>query len=339
MKKTFSTALICSGLLVLLLVGTQIVEVTQALTPYSTYYPGDPYTTIYTYKEIPPPANANARLPTVSILSPTNNTAIASNNVTIVFNVESTSYFIYLGPAYYKASWQSDNVTIDTESLSQSAANVHQLSVNVTNVPEGPCGITVYADAIVEYLVNSEEVVHPNTPTSIILIHNLIITSTVYRVMGSSTVNFTIDTSPPKISKISMENETFNSTTVPLSFNVNEETSQLSYSIDNQEKVTIYGNTTLTNLTEGTHNLEIYANDSAGNIAVSTANFTIKPKPSPSPSASPSPTPSASLQPTQSPEPSATSISSTEIILVAVVVVIAVSIAALAISKRNKRKV
>jgi len=54
MKKTFSTALICSGLLVLLLVGTQIVEVTQALTPYSTYYPGDPYTTIYTYKEIPP---------------------------------------------------------------------------------------------------------------------------------------------------------------------------------------------------------------------------------------------------------------------------------------------
>jgi hypothetical protein len=84
-----------------------------------------------------------------------------------------------------------------------------------------------------------------------------------------------------------MENQTYTSADVPLSFAVNETTSQTAYSLDGQENVTaVAGNTTLTGLPNGVHNVTVYAHDLAGNIGASeTVTFTVAEEPEPFPTA------------------------------------------------------
>jgi hypothetical protein len=80
-------------------------------------------------------------------------------------------------------------------------------------------------------------------------------------------VYFAIDTTPPTIWNVSVENRTYDSTNVTLNFNLNEAASQISYNLDNQANVTLAGNSTLTSLTEGSHMLIVYAKDEVGNTA------------------------------------------------------------------------
>jgi multisubunit Na+/H+ antiporter MnhC subunit len=81
-------------------------------------------------------------------------------------------------------------------------------------------------------------------------------------------VNFTIDL-PPKISILSLENKTYNASNVTLDFTVNEAISKVTYSLDGQENVTVTGNTTLTGLSKGAHNVTVYGWDVAGNAGAS----------------------------------------------------------------------
>ena len=66
-----------------------------------------------------------------------------------------------------------------------------------------------------------------------------------------------------------LENKTYNTCDIPLSFNVDGEYSWLGYSLDNLANVTIAGNTTLTGLSDGYHSLVVYANDTSGNMGAS----------------------------------------------------------------------
>jgi hypothetical protein len=95
-------------------------------------------------------------------------------------------------------------------------------------------------------------------------------------VLSSATVDFIIDTVPPEVSVSSLENKTYYSSDVELDFTVNELASQISFSLDGQENVTANGNTTLSGLSCGAHNLTVYAWDAAGNIGASeTIYFTV----------------------------------------------------------------
>jgi hypothetical protein len=78
-----------------------------------------------------------------------------------------------------------------------------------------------------------------------------------------------IDTFPPRITVLSPENTTYLTDSVPLVFTLNEPTSWIRYSLDEQVNVTITGNTTITNLTSGSHNVVVYVNDTNGNMGVS----------------------------------------------------------------------
>jgi hypothetical protein len=96
----------------------------------------------------------------------------------------------------------------------------------------------------------------------------------------SEIVDFSIDTISPRISILSPENKTYAATDIPLNLTVNEKGSQITYSLDGQENVTIAGNTTLTGLSEGAHNLTFYVTDSVGNTGASeTIYFGIEPFP------------------------------------------------------------
>jgi hypothetical protein len=82
---------------------------------------------------------------------------------------------------------------------------------------------------------------------------------------------------PLNISVLSPQNTTYTSS-VPLTFITNRPPSWIGYSLDNNPNVTITGNTTLT-LTEGAHNIIIYAKDSLGTTYFKVY-FTVKiPKP------------------------------------------------------------
>ena len=89
------------------------------------------------------------------------------------------------------------------------------------------------------------------------------------------------------------------------------------YSLDGNENVTIKGNTILSELNEGQHEVTVYALFTTGGTVAPDPNsphttvtvsshtvFSVEPSKSPTPSPSPSPTPSPSPSPTASPSPS-----------------------------------
>ena len=95
----------------------------------------------------------------------------------------------------------------------------------------------------------------------------------------------------PAITDLSLQNKTYTTSEIPLTFDVNVDETTYSwagYSLDNQANQTIYGNSTLTDLTEGNHSLIVYANDTFGLMGKSdTVFFSVStPTPSTAPSAS-----------------------------------------------------
>ena len=153
----------------------------------------------------------------------------------------------------------------------------------------------------------------------------------------SESVTFTVDTTAPTITIISPKNTTYNPTGIPLNFTVDEPTSWVGYSINNQANITLTENTTLR--VQAFNLLVIYANDSAGNMGKSEAVFF---EVGPSPGLTTPPSPSPTIEPTPEPTQTATptngdnqTVDLTPIILAAVVAV-AVAVAALVYLKRRK---
>ncbi|MEM2129178.1 MAG: hypothetical protein QXZ70_01125 [Candidatus Bathyarchaeia archaeon] len=84
-----------------------------------------------------------------------------------------------------------------------------------------------------------------------------------------------IDSTAPVISILSPQEKTYYSTRIPLTFETNEPASWVAYSLNNQPNVTISDNIII-DITDGTYQITVYANDTAGNIGVSqTIHFTI----------------------------------------------------------------
>ena len=79
-----------------------------------------------------------------------------------------------------------------------------------------------------------------------------------------------------RISISSPENTVYTANNVPLNLSVDMSSSNLSYSLDGQANVTIAGNTTLSDVSAGLHNVTVYAWDAAGNVGASeTVTFTV----------------------------------------------------------------
>jgi hypothetical protein len=90
------------------------------------------------------------------------------------------------------------------------------------------------------------------------------------------------DFTPPNIVMQSPENKIYFAANVSLSFTVNEAASWMAYSLDAQDNVTITGNTTLSHLSYGLHNVTVYARDEFENTGTSeTIAFTIAEEPFP----------------------------------------------------------
>jgi parallel beta-helix repeat protein len=77
------------------------------------------------------------------------------------------------------------------------------------------------------------------------------------------------DSSAPGIEVLLPENKSYATNSIQLNLTVNERTSEIVYSLDGHQNVTITDNTTLTGLEAGLHNITIYAQDIFGNVGAS----------------------------------------------------------------------
>jgi PKD repeat protein len=86
---------------------------------------------------------------------------------------------------------------------------------------------------------------------------------------------------PPPIIMLFPKNVTYMTNSIPLTFTVNEPVSWIGYSLDQQLNMTITGNMTLTDLSEGSHSITVYASYISGNMGASSrVFFTVRiPKP------------------------------------------------------------
>jgi hypothetical protein len=247
-KKTLITAITVSVLLFSALAGTQLVDLGRA----------NPY--IWDLAEVGEmPAPEGTEPLTILIISPENNTLYSSNNISINFNTSwSESVHFSWFQIYYEASWQQDKTYVDYGS------NARSVTINLTDVPEGSHYLEVVAVAKYYGYTSYQE------------IKGLYLTRyyVSYVLNGSSRVNFSVDL-PPTISILSLENETYNTSNVKLDFSVNESISAVSYSLDGKDNVTISGNTTLTGLPNGNHDVTIYATDKGGNVGSETISFSV----------------------------------------------------------------
>jgi hypothetical protein len=261
-KKRLVTAAFISILLMSQVAGIQFVNLARAdATTFSDISLG----TIL--------PDSNTKPPVVSVFAPENHTVYATNTISLSVNVSvgesSTAYSKYIGEVYYKTDWQINNTYIyesnPTKSLYSTEPAQFSKTMNLTGIPDGNHSLVVYAKERGAYHSHSEY-----SPPVWYFYYYL------FEIDGSSTVFFTVDTTAPRITVLSLEKQTFYTSSVPLNFTVNELTTQIKYSLDGQENATIAGNETLTNLPYGDHNIIVFATDEAGNTGASeTITFTV----------------------------------------------------------------
>jgi hypothetical protein len=211
------------------------------------------------YKGVKSPDDGT-KPPIILMTSPENDAVYDTNNVQLIFNVSvgesANASSKWICELYYKGDWQENRTYIDLEEFygesyasKRSSLLPPEFSFNLTNIPEGKHSITVYANETGYY--------------------DWFIYYWKFSIDASASINFTIDTVPPKVAVLSPQNITYETTDIPLNFTVNEPASEITYVLDGQANVTITGNMTLTELAEGSHNLTVYAEDAAGNVGTS----------------------------------------------------------------------
>jgi hypothetical protein len=211
--------------------------------------------------EVPP--DDATEPPTITITS----TTINQNNLTISFNASvgesATAYTMHIDNVSYTSDWNQNKIYVyrDYDPQQKSSGSHGQqkaisYAAEITGIPEGAHTITMYVDELGSYLIDG--LVCP------------------FQITGSAMVNFTIDTLPPSVTILALENMTIGASDVPLNFSLSEPASRISYVLDGKDEVSISGNTTLTGLPNGVHRITVYAVDAEGNAGVSeTATFTV----------------------------------------------------------------
>jgi hypothetical protein len=238
-KKPLMATIIILALLFSAVAGTQLVNLGRA-NPYSQ--------SVYSGEIIPPESTTP---PLIQILRPVNNETYTENSVVLSLNVtvgraplnpSAGKYFknMYLETVYYKVDWQESNICVYNQTFySREAVMFH-------------------------YFFDSESNIH-SEGTSGSYLHELELEG-----IPEGTHTITVNaTERGHYYQGLFENSTFVTSDVALNFTVNQSVSEIICCVDGNENVTINGNITLTGLSNGGHNVTVYATDEAGNTGFS----------------------------------------------------------------------
>jgi hypothetical protein len=247
MKKTASALTIIFALLFSMVAGATFVNLATANPAPLLTLPTEPVTT----------------LPTIVVYSPVQNQTYNSTKLWLNFTIVKPESWFAIGAVKITSIYftvddgERQNITMhDTDSL------FDRLNFS-TLLPStgGAHTVKVSLDADSYYVVSYVDL---SNAFSSVTLH-----------ADSEPVNFTVLVPNPVI--VAPENTAYNESSVPLVFTVDTSaTSWVGYSLDGKDNVTIAGNTTLTGLSNGEHNVTVYANDTSGNISASqTVNFTV----------------------------------------------------------------
>jgi hypothetical protein len=248
MKRTTLALIIISALLPLTLVGVQSVKVVNA--------------NFYAQATTPPPQGTIP--PTITVIN-SENQRVTQLLVNITSASSPTKYSSFSLPeVYYKGDWMTN------ESF---AGYGETFRLPLNNAPSGTHMVTIRAEQGCFY--GNEDGVPYYFRTDISLIVTFIVENT-HPFSAKVLATSIIDTTPPNVSVLSIENKTFVNSTVPLDFTVNDLVTQISYSLDGHDNVTIAGNTTLTGLSNGEHYITVYYTDIAGNVGSETTYFSVE---------------------------------------------------------------
>ena len=215
--------------------------------------------------KVSPPAGTQA--PIINILTPQNG-SFYPKNLTLTFDVfvpktNGDKSIDAVTKLYYEGSWEPNEITLTQlneygyQKIIEDSAS---FSIDLSSVPGGNLSITVYALGVGSYDTRSEFDAVTYTMTTFY---------DTFEMASFSTVIFTKDVVPPRISVLSPQNKTYVTSDVELDFTVNEAFSQILYCLDGKENQTTHGNMTLNGLAKGAHNVTLYATDLAGNAAAS----------------------------------------------------------------------
>ena len=206
--------------------------------------------------------------PVITIKSPLNNETVPAN-VLLVFNLTKPEVSIYDGWIDESSVWVTNdwtnlrnkvtyvNVTIDGKFYRSIKVNNYlsspfNSSLNLANLEDGVHSVQIHAAC-----------------EGVALEWHGLWQRQVFYNGSSDIVYFTVDGTSPVIVIMPVANKTYSVTDIPLNFTLKEPASQITYSLDGQANVTITGNATLTCLSNGGHNITLYATDVVGNIGVS----------------------------------------------------------------------
>ena len=225
---------------VLLLILTLVVSITASFLSVKAnpYFP----------PEVPAPESLHL---IISMASPTWNAVYTNGTINACFNITvegPSSINKSLRLTTYQGDWMHENGWAPWPK-STHTMYFHPFNFSITNIPFGEHSI--YFTANVQGIFSLENG-----------------SVRAYSLEKTRTIKFSMRANPI-ITFESHQNATVETSASPLNFTVDHPVTEMAYCLDGQESIPISGNTTLTGLSNGQHNVTVYATDEYGYTGVS----------------------------------------------------------------------
>ena len=199
---------------------------------------------------VPPPANIDLIF---DLVSPTENALYEDGTVNVCFSVRVVDPDALCGSVYatgYQGDWMQAKAQLS--SFQTKIVHFRQYNFTVGDVPFGEHTLNITAHTQGRYMKDDTEY------------H--------FEIDKTASIKFFVHANPI-ITFLSDQNANSSKSSFPLNFTIDHPVAEMTYRFDGQESLPLNGNTTLTDLTSGHHNVTVHAADEYGYTGVSDTLF------------------------------------------------------------------
>jgi hypothetical protein len=208
----------------------------------------------YLIKDPSAPAPAGVHL-TIDMESPIENATYSNGAINVVFNVTVDGPHLvygqplnkYLMVTTYQGDWMQESKWCPSRIFR--TLQFYPYNFSITGIPFGEHTLNFTAHAQGNFVLENGS-------------------GRVYSLEKTVSLKFLV-LANPVIEFSTPQNANSTTSSFPLNFTVDHPVTEMTYCLDRQEPVPISGNTTLTGLSNGQHNVTVYATDEFGNTGAS----------------------------------------------------------------------